>query len=479
VVFLATIGCGLLTFRLVLESGRVGRLEAMLVAMVSVLFPAFQVWMLLATANYVLSYALFLGAVLLGLRAEGSSGGRRLTAHVCSLVLFFFSFGMNSLLVFYFGFLLLLFLKLRRAGQLTRGRALRTAVARSHYLLLPFVFWVVKQVFFPRHGLYTSYNKFTLSLDTLNYNLHLFLTNGLVAQLRDAFALLTAQPALCLALLLLVAWLFMSASWSRGSRARLERALAPGEGLRETGTTYGVMLFGLILLFLAVFPYVAVGLGPKEHGWDTRHALLLGLPVGVITVGFVRLLVGKKSPPGRLPRAALAACVLLVLALGCATAGGYVGWQARWAKDRSVLKKLSSMGDLRTTSTFFVSDYSRMGTQEGYQFYELSYMFNSIWGGQCRIGLDERLNNHQYWTPRLMKLRKYFNPRYGLANYDPTGPQTYLVIRRGPRQDKTGDLEVAARYLLYRYVLPDRLGPFLDELTDVQSEPAFVEEEKG
>jgi hypothetical protein len=457
VVFASVVVSGILAYRIGIETGLIGRFEALFLAFITMTFPAFQTWIVFSTASYVLCYTLFLAAALLALKAEPARGAPRWLLRGSALVLFVLSFGTNSLLVFYLGFLLLLFIVVRRREQLTTRQTLRRAPRYIYYVLLPVLFWVIKQAFFPRAGLYASYNAFTFSLEAVNNGIHVFLTDAILGQVKEALVTFLGLPALAVTVLLFFAWLLKR----RAGRFAVT-ATQPSK----------LVVFGLVLLFLAIFPYVAVGLRPTLHGWETRHALLVALPLGLVTVGVTRLSIGPNPDAGT--GANVTATILLsclVAAFCLATNGNYAKWQARWAKDRSVIEKLRTMNDLRPVSVFWVNDFSRIGTAEGYQFYEWSHLLNSIWSGESRIGLDQRLNTYVYWSSRLMNLRKFFSERYALSGFDPTGSQVFLSIRRGPRMTGAGDAEIAGRYLLYSRILPGRLPGFLAELTDVQAQP--------
>jgi len=46
-----------------------------------------------------------------------------------------------------------------------------------------------------------------------------------------------------------------------------------------------LLVFGIFLLLLGIFPYAAVGLNPEPISWDSRHTILMGMPMGLIIAG--------------------------------------------------------------------------------------------------------------------------------------------------------------------------------------------------
>ncbi len=98
-------------------------------------------------APYILCYTLFLLAVLLALRSEYAKGKVHDGLRVGSLAVFFFSFYLNSLLVFFPGFLLFLLVCAQRHSRVDLKKMLFPFVlCHLDFLLLPFLHWVVKEL---------------------------------------------------------------------------------------------------------------------------------------------------------------------------------------------------------------------------------------------------------------------------------------------------------------------------------------------
>ena len=74
--------------------------------------------------------------------------GFRLT----SLILFFISFSLNSLLVFYFGFLVFLFAVTERDKTPRKDVITKFLILHIDYIVLPFVYWIIKDAVFSPHG---------------------------------------------------------------------------------------------------------------------------------------------------------------------------------------------------------------------------------------------------------------------------------------------------------------------------------------
>jgi hypothetical protein len=212
-----------------------------------------------------------------------------------------------------------------------------------------------------------------------------------------------------------------------------------------------------------MFPYVAVGLAPTLRGWSTRHTLLLGLPLGLLVVAGTRLAfsVGaRRYEPLRFG-------VLLTLAVGyfLATQESYIGWQARWVKDQSIIQQLSGLDPARRFSVIWIDDNFPLGGEGNYRFYEWSSIFRSAWGTQRTLGLDRKTSTPDFLTTSS----KFFTSRYNLRDFDPAGCQALLTVQSRGREPSAAAL--ASRYLSLRHVKPEGLQPFLSGVAELRFEP--------
>lgn len=450
-VFGCTVASALLVHALAVRSGRLTAFECLMMSVLFVTYPGLQTQVLLSTSHYALFYTLFLGAAVVSLAADEATGAAHVVFRVAATALFFVSFSLNSLLVYYFGFLIFFLDHRRRRHRGQPGKLiLRFALHRIELALLPFAFWLVKESLFPRHGLYADYNRFRPGLSVVSS--FFFLRNALLGQIDASLTHLLANPALWFAALVAVYRV----------RERFKPVVAIGAD--SSGSSVRSLIgFGGILLGLGVLPYVAVGRYPSLHGSDTRHAYLVGLPLSLLLVAGARAL--DASGPADAGRGAsrLGVAVLVSLALGfsLATLGTYAGWQARWVKDRSIMTHLARMPGAERYSRYRVDDLFPLGGERGYAFYEWSTMFKRLWGGQSRMGIDV--------TSDIEKTRPYLRAEYHLADYDPHGPQARLTIRRGPLQ--FGDADLSLRYEFFRLLARAKLDDFLLQVADVTVEP--------
>lgn len=455
VTFVSLLAAGVLVFYLGRHKEMLRRGDALAAALITISYPAYQTWVVFSTGNYVFYYAAFLLGALIAVKAELFQGTRRALMTAAALILFFLSYNLNSLLVFYFGFLLLLFYLAYKGGTLPLKRSLLYYFPRRlHFVLLPFVYWILKEAFFPRYGPYTNYNQFTFSPALIHQSLVCFWTNGIKLQFKASLFGLFRHPVL---------WLFtLFGVWLWYARSKSEKPELTGTP-NAAVSPRALLAYGFLLLGLGIFPYIAVGLCPSLAGWPTRHSLLLSLPVALLLAASARLLF--KSPGGGFSRAGWMHLASLLLAFGIVTVSGYIDWQARWVKDRSIMVNLARLPGAGDHSVYWVDHQYYWGGETDYRFYEWSSIFKKVWGGETRIGFDKRSPD-----PKMLEeVKTLFNASYNLGSFDPAGPQALLAVRRGVEAGPV--LFVVWRYYSHKFLRPQNMEAFLAGITDVRVQP--------
>jgi hypothetical protein len=462
VAFASLAFAAMVIYRICLKSGWLSRGESLIIALVSLTYPAMQVGFELINVPAVLCYFLFFAAVLLAMQSEEQAGGLRFyLLRAVALALFFLSFTVNSLLVFYFGFLLFLLLYVRRLKNLPwrnwQKLLVNFVLRHLDFLVLPFLYWGLKQLLFPRVGLYANYNQFQLSLRSFVYTYLFFFANGIYRQLVEAVRVVINWPVPFILALLLALWAY--------SVFKIKTV----KFFSREAHTIALLAFGLVLLFLASFPYVIVGLWPTASGWSTRHAMLIPLPIALITLALVRLIFARRA--AMLSRLGMMLLVAVVVMFTLALLRNYVAWQARWVKDRSVMVNLRGRDDARDDSVYWVYDEFPPVGKEFYRFYEWSSIFKNVWGGETRVGLDQKNATSEFDNSEkfLDRRQEFFTARYNLSNFDPAGCQVKLTIH--PGAEASSETAMAFKYLYYRFLNSSGMDEFLRGVTKIEVQP--------
>ena len=121
--FMSLTFSAILIFMICNELGRISRLESFFIAVLGLSYPAFQVSIELMMLPYLVCYCLFFCGVFLTMTSEKKRGLPHSSLRLFSLVFFFLSFTIESLLVFYYGFLLIFLMHFQRIKKFNVKKA--------------------------------------------------------------------------------------------------------------------------------------------------------------------------------------------------------------------------------------------------------------------------------------------------------------------------------------------------------------------
>jgi hypothetical protein len=427
------VGRGCLIYAIGIKTKWLTSFESVALAILTVVYPAFDVAFEFTLFPHVLSYFLFvLGALLSITMAEQPVGSKRAFLRILSLLAFALSFTVESFLVFFYWFLGLFFIKITDEEQPV-SYYLKRLVGLTDYALLPIVYWVVDWYAFPTSGTFAQFNTIQLIPAQIIQMYEQFLRLAIWQPLGDFHMLL---------------WLFVLALLSI---KKLPWKCQLGKGRRG----YFVLVAGIVGLAFAIMPYASVG-KPPIGGWENRHALLIGLPVALMLIGLLRLGIAGHQHSG-----VVALSVVAVLAGGFSYDlwGSYIEWQARWVKDLSIIANLRELDEeeVAQVSVYIIDDHTRLAGGERYRLYEWAALFREAWGTETHIGLTSR-NDIEGFLRHGPSSEMFLTEEYLSSNFDPSGCQATLTILYNR---PIGDLELALRYFYFKFLKPADLNDFL------------------
>jgi hypothetical protein len=279
-------------------------------------------------------------------------------SRLSAIILFSLSFNTQSLLVFYS--IPIAFLYFRQSPRLSVGRFLLEYLG---LLLLPFIWFALKNIFFKPYGVSAGYNS--------NYDFN-NLWIAMEAQLSDLivygkslsadYTLLAAIP-----LLSLTFWIFFISKGNLNFNIRL------GQSVR-------LFLLGLLTLTLGLFPYWIIGLVPTFVEWTSRHQLLMPFGASICLVSIIGVL-------GVRIRHVLLS-LILSLSVGINNRN-YWDFYLDWRKQVKIIEELRSSERARTADLLVFSDDTRNAIGRRYRFYEWSGMIARAFPGEnFRFGLN-------------------------------------------------------------------------------------------
>lgn len=263
--------------------------ECLFIAALFSCYSAYQTYTQISALYYEFYYALFLIGICLLPRVL-KTGSRTLHTsrvdflwRVPILAIFFVSFQLGALLVFYFPLLTSLLI-IHRHDFLKRPQPLFIFLLRYiDFLMLPFVFWLIREKLWKPYGHYVGYNEPRFDPRSWYASFHQFFHTSISDQFLSAWRLFQVHPMQMG--ILVAAFLGIEHTinnWLRELKDEELHRTSFGSKLSMIQTTFCIALFCLVLLLCAMFPFIAVGKIAAVTGSDTRFAILVSLPVAIL-----------------------------------------------------------------------------------------------------------------------------------------------------------------------------------------------------
>lgn len=325
-----------------------GPTAALAVAMLSVTCPVFRPLGELALWMNTAAVAIFWAAMYFVLLIhESESRTVRFAFRGMALLALFCALNLNSLLVFFYGVAVALFM--RRASQ----KGLRAAVEEAgrvvrrypDILLLPVLFWFWKSWFTPACGPYANYNRPTFDLLAWARGYVVLTTHFFVPFVLEPFTrpgvIAASGLAAVVVLVRLGAWPTFRVAVGLQSLPVRPAACAAA---------------GVVLLLTASFPYVCVGQVLADEPWLARNNILTPLPMAIVTVSMAVWLTAKIVPSR--PMAWFAVCLAICGMWGASCVAGYLRLQAFGVKQLAIRAHMRELIKERCPAVIQLRDYA-------------------------------------------------------------------------------------------------------------------------
>lgn len=422
------------------------RFEILILVFLVWTFAGFRDWATKITAPYIFSFALLcLGLNLFGIVA--TSPRPRIGLRLVGLAAIFCSFAVNSMiLVFLAGMVAhLWFSPVPDGGRPTFRRFVRSLLRHSDYAVIPAVYWLSTNYFFPKIGPYNDYYRIRIpAFAEASPQMLQFLRWGTWEPALDGIRFAVRSPgAACLSLLLSAGLIALAIS---GPRKPLPRVYAI--------EVVGPVVAGILLFIICALPYVSVGIAPTGHFYESRHLLLFGLPLGLLVIGVMRAvrLVSTTA------LTSIVAALIVSINL-CALWNSYFFQQARWLRQSAMIEQLRRGYAEPPAAVFNLED--GFLDVPGHTFFGITEVTGGLhlaWDNRPLFGFTGRNEQPTILLEMDAAMRMEGSP---FRNMDLRGPQA--TIEFSPKLPVLSDHEVALRY--YRCLIgacDER--DFLDEI---------------
>jgi hypothetical protein len=317
-----------------------------------------------------------------------------------AIVFFFLSFNTNSLLVFY----LLPFFDTYYKSLVNSRVSLKSLLSFSlryfDFVLLPFLYFAIKLIFYKPTGPYEGYNE--------GYSLtSLFLSP---VQMVYGWSKVSVSLVLLLVLTLVI--------YNVIFRTRLNIAKS-----KTNHNPYVFLLVGMTVFLCGAFPYWILGYVPVAFDWDSRHQLLLPLGFSIILVGFLGL-ARNFYIKNLLLSVFLSVCILMNVA---AYRDCYIDWQ----KQSDLIAQFSQNDVIKNSQLVFFDDRTEdlNAFSRKYRFYEWNGLMAEAFGNEKRFGVDiEELESFKE-NNFLDRHKLFFSEHYRSANFSPHNVNSVAIVQ--------------------------------------------------
>jgi len=372
--FICYLGAGLLLYYLLRHIDFLQRDEAFIIAALAITFPNNEARFIACFVTYAYSFFAFMLAFFL-MRCES------IPARILSLTLFFVSFLINSLLVFYAVCMIYWAYvdRLKWSGD-TKSQSAKNLckwlLARLDFILLPLFYFAIRQTVWLPSGPMEGYNLVLISNIIAAFPKSLFAYHSAFIDLIDraitSFTVLVPLLGAALAAL---------------------RPLGTDSGQARQRDYLHLVLIGCLVFYLGAYPYFVVGKLLTSDNLGSRDQLLVALGAAWVLYFLIKYALTCRSS------SVVPAVVYLIVALFVVHNGQRaVAYYIDSAKAGAVIEQLSTFEPVRAHrgAAFIFIDDARALNVDGrsHTWAELSGWMKAAYGDGSRLARssDERIS---------------------------------------------------------------------------------------
>lgn len=363
---------------------------------------------------------------------------RFLLLRIISLVLFFVSFIVNSFLVFY---IIVPFLILYKMSVFSLKKIFNEFLKYADFIILPVVFWVIKNILMSSSGTYEKYNKFR-GLFALLQVFFMSIKEAVLDVFTVSFTFLINNSALILLFSIPIYFYFKKIISKEDNSKR----------------SYVLFLLGWVLFFFAFIPYVLVGKVPQFYElWNDRHLLSAPFIFPFIILYGLKIFKKEFSIGHNLY---VLIYTVIVITFICMNLAKYYQFQIDWIKQVAIINTMKESDIIRDNSTFIVKDNATSMNVDNriYRFYELNGMARKAFGNSSRllVPFHEKLS---FFKDENAVKNFINNHEYNMADYKISKPEYVIEINKS---ENSVTIFNVIGLLVKRNPFPDKYKEFIE-----------------
>jgi hypothetical protein len=233
-----------------------------------------------------------------------------------------------------------------------------------------------------------------------------------------------------------------------------------------------LFLFGLLLLVLATFPYVANNSTFVPWGDDrSRYAALTPFPVGILLLALGRAILRQTSPWLQRRMVQLVQLGFAAILVICALTwwDNYIAQQAVRARDLAIFHQIERHPQARDVSIYCLYDlFEVQRSTRDLNIWQWSYLQCGIHGQPRSIAWLGDSDSRPLSEQKVKDLIWDTTIPYALTGIDPAGKQAVVIVR--PAYFRTH--RTPFTYLYLKYCHPERLDDLYEKMVQLEVIPA-------
>ena len=400
-IFFLYLGISIFVYRILKDASIFSEEDSLIIAMLFSTVPVDEARLLISNFAYTVGLFLFyLGFMLFVNWNKMERSARKTVFRILLLLLFYVSFILNSILAYYYIVIAYLFiLKLKDVDEKNLWKKILYAVrdvilSYFDFCILPFVYFILHKLMFPVTETFAGRSSVSLeALKTSLYYIPLSVIKVFIDVCRQFVSCF--HPATLIALLVILVCLYLA------KKELKDRSLFD---------SCNDMVYGMIALVLAMFPYIVI----RQHLIETigvkgRDAVLIPFGFALIVYSLMILIKGKY-------RSLLVGAVLVLSIFSCN--GLYLEWQKDYYAQLALEEKLDDPV-IAANDTVFLTDLYETQV-EGQRYYSLNANAYNVYGDTTRLFLPKASNlNLLQSEEALNEAQDLFDHAYLFEDYDP------------------------------------------------------------
>jgi hypothetical protein len=408
----------------------------LLIVIIFAIFPINEARITLICSPYAFTYLLFFCGLWLTTRYHVN---QRYSNRILALICFFTSFMIPSFIVFYVLIILLIALKEDILKKITLIKIKKFTLKHLDFILLPIIFGIIRYQFLMPKGIYelTNYNQITLfSIIKSPVNTIFAINESIIETIFTSLQSLTNFTTYSI---IAISILYLA----------IKRK---NHNIQPTRNNQLYLLIGIIIFYISIFAYIAVGRNGLSYGngWGSRDELLIPLSAAIIIYYGLMLIFKEFNFTQKNTHLVF---TILIISFTCLNINNQINMIEDNLKQQAIIDEFKENKIIKEHTTFIIEDRCRELNlfNRTYGFYEYNGMLRQAQGNDQRLAINEedfQINFQNDINNSMLPLyitRAYYN----MSDYKIHQPEYKIIIKKGKNQiSKSKSIKLAVKQLL-------------------------------